>query len=283
MKVAISGASGLVGQAISKNLDIEVTNLTRDILNDESKLLKALQGCDAIINLAGAPISKKWTTSYKKELYKSRINTTKNIVNALSKLDKKPDIFISTSAVGIYKDGFSGDEYNEEFGNDFLANLAKDWESEVLRAKTNLGIKTIIFRFGIVLSKNGGALAQMQTPFKLGLGGKIADGKNIMSWVHIQDLVTAIDWALNGKLKEDIYNLVSPNSLSNEEFSKELANVFKKPMIFTIPIFALKLKFAEGVAVLISSIDAKPKKLLESGFKFTYPTLKEAFSQIYKS
>ncbi|PSM51738.1 nucleoside-diphosphate-sugar epimerase [Campylobacter blaseri] len=281
MKIAISGSTGMVGRYLKDYLGVEVIGLTREILADDESLLNALKDCDGIINLAGATISKKWTDSYKKELYESRIQTTKKIVNALGKLDNKPKVFISTSAVGIYEDGFSSSEKEAIYGNDFLANLAKDWEKEALRAKNELGIKTTIFRFGVVLSKSGGALKQMELPFKLGLGGKIGNGKNIISWIHIKDLAKAIKLALNEDIKDDIYNLTSPNSISNEAFSKELASALNRPMFFTIPVFVLKLKLKEGVTVLTSSVDAKPKKLLDNGFKFEYPLLKEALSDIY--
>lgn len=179
MKIAISGGTGFVGTALYKELQKEhnIVLITRDDFN-QNRLSEIIKNCNAIINLAGAPISKKWTKEYKKELLNSRIETTKALIEAMK--TTKPQIFISTSAIGIYKNGYSGGGENGIYNDNFLGALAKTWEEEALKA-TKYNIKTTIFRFGVVLGKNGGALNQMETPFKLGLGGSIGDGKNMMS------------------------------------------------------------------------------------------------------
>lgn len=279
MKIAISGGTGFVGTALYKELQKEhnIVLITRDDFN-QNRLSEIIKNCNAIINLAGAPISKKWTKEYKKELLNSRIETTKALIEAMK--TTKPQIFISTSAIGIYKNGYSGGEENAIYNDNFLGALAKTWEEEALKAE-KYNIKTTIFRFGVVLGKNGGALNQMEIPFKLGLGGSIGDGKNMMSWISLKDVVSAIKFALSGHTN-GIYNLTSPNPISNKNFSMILADTFNKPMFLSIPTFILKLKFGEGSVVMTDSLEIYPNKLLNENFVFKYPTLKECLDNIYK-
>lgn len=278
MKIAISGGSGFVGSALAKELQKEhkIVLITRDDFR-QNNLLDTIKNCDVIINLAGAPISKKWTKGYKKELLDSRVNTTQALVEAMK--ITKPKLFISTSAIGIYKNGYKGSEENAIYNDKFLGILAKSWEAEALRAK-EFDINTTIFRFGVVLG-NGGALKQMETPFKLGLGGSIGDGENMMSWISLEDVISAIKFAIDNKCS-GIYNLTSPNPLSNRDFSMILADVLNKPMFLSVPKFILKLKFGEGSVVVTDSLEIYPKRLLTQGFKFKYPNLKECLENIYK-
>ena len=205
MKIALTGASGFVGTALQKRFEHAVIIGRSD---DEETILKKLQDVDVVINLAGAPIIKRWTDPYKKVLCESRIDTTRRLVNAINK--SGVSYFVSTSAIGIYPDDVVCDESCETFNDDFLGQLSKAWEEEALKCQK----PTAILRFGVVLGQDGGALAQMLTPFKLGVGGMIGNGKMITSWIHMDDLVGIYDLIIAKKLS-GVFNAVSPNPVTN--------------------------------------------------------------------
>lgn len=190
IKIAIAGASGFVGKALQKSFE-DVTILHRD--DSVDTLTKKLQDVEVVINLAGAPIVKRWSEAYKKVLLDSRIDTTKQLVTAINESDVS--YFISTSAIGIYPNDTKCNEFCEVYANDFLAKLCKSWESEALKCTK----PTAILRLGVVLGKEGGALSKMLLPFKLGLGGNIGDGKMITSWVAIDDLVAIYHFLIEQK------------------------------------------------------------------------------------
>lgn len=281
--LAISGAGGFVGSNLKEffsNLGFSVIGIKRDELKDLEKLTKIVNESEFVINLAGANIINRWTDSYKKLLYSSRIDTTQALVQAMKKAENKPKLFISTSAVGIYKNSACYDEENFEYADDFLANLCKDWENEALKAK-DLGIRTAIFRFGIVLG-NGGALSKMITPFKLGVGGNIGDGKQYFSFIHIHDLLNAYKFIYENIDSNGIYNLTAPIPTTNEGLTKSLGKVLHRPTFFSVPIFALNLIFSEGAKVLAEGQCVKPKRLTESGFKFKYLSIEKSIENILK-
>lgn len=279
--IAISGASGFVGSNLKEfyvKKGFEAIGIKRDELSDETKLLNIIEKADVLINLSGASILAKWTDRYKKILYESRINTTKNLVNAMKKVKNKPELFISTSAVGIYKEDKCYDENTKDYADTYLAKITKDWENQALMAK-EFGVRTAIFRFGVVLG-NGGALAKMLLPFKLGLGGNIGDGKQYFSFIHIKDLLKAYDFILENSTCEGLYNLSSPQSITNVVFTKALGKTLHRPTLIPIPKFALSLIFGEGASVLTNGQCAKPTRLTKSGFKFSYEKIDEALTQI---
>ncbi len=278
--IAITGASGFVGTNLSKfftNLNYKIIPISRDILNDESKLKKVLEESDVVINLAGANIIGRWTPQYKELLYSSRIDTTSKIVNAINIIENKPKLLISTSAVGIYD---NKDTYNENgtFANDFLSILCQNWEKEALKA-TNETTKVSIFRFGIVLGKNGGAFAKMITPFKLCLGGIIGSGNQAFSYIHIDDLMNAYKFVIEKNL-DGVFNLTAPKPTTNFQFTKALGKVLNKPTIFPVPELVLKLIFSEGAKVLTDGQDVVPQKLLSLGFKFNYKNIEETLKAL---
>ena len=278
--IAITGASGFVGTNLSKfftNLNYKIIPISRDILNDESKLKKVLEESDVVINLAGANIIGRWTPQYKELLYSSRIDTTSKIVNAINIIENKPKLLISTSAVGIYD---NKDTYNENgtFANDFLSILCQNWEKEALKA-TNETTKVSIFRFCIVLGKNGGAFAKMITPFKLCLGGIIGSGNQAFSYIHIDDLMNAYKFVIEKNL-DGVFNLTAPKPTTNFQFTKALGKVLNKPTIFPVPEFVLKLIFSEGAKVLTDGQDVVPEKLLSLGFKFNYKNIEETLKAL---
>lgn len=273
--IAITGASGFVGTNLTKyfqRLNYETVSITRDILNNEDRLLEVIKNSDVIINLAGANIINRWSEEYKKLLYSSRIETTKKVVNALNKINDSKKLLISTSAVGIYDNKDTHDE-NGSYANDFLSNLCQSWESEANKAKSE-NTKVAIFRFGIVLGKDGGAFSKMITPFRLGLGGIIGSGNQAFSYVHIEDLLRAYKFVIENHL-DGVFNLTAPKPTTNAEFTRTLGKILRRPTIFPVPEFVLKLIFSEGARVLTDGQDVVPKRLLSLGFKFEYNNVDE--------
>ena len=259
--IAITGASGFVGTSLTKyfsGLGYKIIPISRDILNNNKKLEETLNQTDIVINLAGANIINRWSESYKKLLYSSRIETTSKIVNAINSVQNKPKLLISTSAVGIY-DNKSTYSENGSFSNDFLSTLCQNWEKEALKAK-NETTKVSIFRFGIVMGKDGGALQKMITPFKLGLGGVIGSGKQAFSYIHIDDLMNAYKFVIENEF-EETFNLTAPVPTTNKGLTLALGKTLKRPTILPVPEFVLNLIFSEGARVLTDGQSAIPKKL----------------------
>jgi len=272
MKIAISGASGFVGTALRKSFE-DVVAISRADFKDNN--LNKIKDCDVVINLAGAPIIKRWSDEYKKELYSSRIDTTKALVDAIK--DSSVKYFISTSAVGFYPEDKACDEEScSDGGDDFLANLCKDWETEAKKCS----VDTAIVRFGIVLDKSGGALAQMYTPFSMGLGGPIGDGKSWFSWIDLKDLVSIFHFLIDNKLS-GTFNATAPNPVLNKDFTKSFAQVLHKPAFLPIPKFALHAMYSEGATVLTGSKRVYPKMLLSKGFEFQYKSIDECLKRNY--
>ncbi|QKJ22035.1 TIGR01777 family oxidoreductase [Poseidonibacter lekithochrous] len=278
--IAITGASGFVGTNLNKffsSLGYKILPISREILNDQNKLEELINSSNIIINLAGANIINRWSESYKKLLYSSRIDTTSKIVNAIKNSTNKPDLLISTSAVGIYD---NKQTYNED-GNkntDFLANLCKDWENEANKAK-EFGVKVSIFRFGIVLGKHGGALQKMITPFKMGVGGVIGSGKQTFSFIHIYDLLNAFRFVIDN-LHEDIFNLTAPVPTTNKGLTLALGKTLKRPTILPVPEFVLNIIFSEGAKVLTDGQSVIPQKLEDLGFEFKFKTIEETIEDL---
>lgn len=272
MKIALSGASGFVANAIKQKFPNHIAIGRNDTVEQIKEKLKDVQ---VVINLAGAPIIKRWSESYKKVLYASRIETTKKIVQAINESDV--EYFISTSAVGIYPDGKRCDE-SCEAGDDFLGHLALDWEATAFTCKK----PTAVLRFAIVLGKDGGALKQMLLPFQLGLGGIIGDGKMMTSWVDLEDLVRMYEFLIDKRLS-GVFNASAPNPVTNYEYTKTLGKVLHRPTIFPLPEFVLKLIFGEAASILIGSKEVYPKALLDAGFEFKYPTIQTSLEHILKT
>ncbi len=277
MKAAISGASGLIGTRLAEHLSeggYETIKLSRnDLLLSDQELSDKLIGCRVIINLAGAPIIARHTPTYKIELYNSRINTTKKLVNAIKLMGIPPVQLFSASAMGIYSHDKVHTENSTDFANDFLGKLCQDWENEALKAQQIC--RVVITRFGIVLDAEKGALPTMLLPFKIGVGGKIGSGKQMFSWIHIMDLVKVFSHLILNQ-KEGIYNVASPGYLRNSQLTKAIASILKKPSFMTVPEFALRIIYGDGAKSLTSGQAAYPERLLNEGFEFRYRTIEEA-------
>ncbi len=300
MKILVTGSSGLVGTALVKALGRDghmVCRLMRpeSAANNEVKdgfnvawnpatgeLGGAGVGPDAVVNLAGASIADgRWTAERKAVLRASRIDTTRALVEALAKMNVRPSVLVSASAIGIY--GNRGDELLTEeskAGTDFLAELARDWEAEALKAEA-LGIRVVLARFGIILAREGGALAKMLLPFKLGAGGRLGSGQQWMSWVTLDDVVGILRMAIEKAAVRGAVNVVAPQPVKNAEFTKVLAKALHRPALFPAPAFALRLALGEMAdALLLSSQRVAPQKLQQLGYSFLHPDLPAALSAI---
>lgn len=241
---------------------------------------EAIKTHDGVINLAGASIFAKWTEEHKRAIRESRVSTTRNIVEGIPSHPQKPFSLFSTSAVGYY--GFCGDEELTEdspSGNDFLAQIAKEWEDEALKAKEK-GARVIITRFGIVMGEKGGALSQMIPLFKKYIGGPIGSGKQWFSWVHIKDLSEAFAFLMKHPEISGPVNVCAPNPVRNKDLAKALGKVLHRPSFMPAPGFMVKLVLGEFGSVILEGQRVIPKRLLESGFAFQYPDIEKALMSI---
>lgn len=301
MKILITGSTGLVGSALAQVLvrvGHTVCRLVRPGTSAESardtpgfdvnwnpatgELGGAAVGADAVVNLAGAPIAgQRWTPQRKELIRASRIDTTRALVTALAKMSARPRVLVSASATGYY--GNRGDETlteASELGNDFLSCTARDWEAEAIKAEA-LGIRVVRARFGVILSKHGGALPQLMRPFQFGVGGKLGNGKQWLSWIALDDTVAILRLALENANISGPTNIVSPQPVTNAEFTKTLAAVMRRPALFPAPGFALRLVFGEmAEALLLSSQRAVPSKLQKLNFYFRHSTLEDALRAV---
>ena len=296
MKILITGSSGLIGSAVIEKLQqesceilrlVRVKSETSDPVWDPEKGLidkDRLTGIDAVIHLAGENIAAgRWTASKKARILDSRVQGTKLIAETIAALEPTPKVMISASATGYY--GNREDEILDEQsrpGTVFLADVCKQWEQAADPARS-AGIRVVHIRTGMVLSSKGGALPKMLRPFKIGLGGVIGSGRQYMSWIAIDDEVSAIWHILNNHHISGPVNLVSPTPVTNREFTKTIGKVIKRPTLFPVPGIALRTILGEMAGeLLLSSTRAIPKRLLESGFEFKYAGLEQALKQQMK-
>ena len=242
-----------------------------------------VSGFDAVIHLAGESIVGRWTSGKKAKIRDSRVLGTSNLAQALALAKDKPHVFVCSSAIGYY--GNRGDEVLREesaAGEGFLAEVCREWETATKPA-IDAGIRTAQIRTGVVLSPKGGALGKMLTPFKLGLGGRIGDGRQWMSWIDIQDMIGAIHHILKTDLLQGPVNMVAPKPVTNAEFTQTLASVLSRPAIFPVPAFAVKVAFGEmGESVLLAGQRVEPARLVASGYPFRYSELRASLENTLK-
>lgn len=294
MKIAITGATGLIGNSLSEYLiskDHDIIKLSRSknkekgfvYWNYKSKEIEIdrLEGVDVMIHLAGENIAGFWTNKKKREIKDSRVKGTNFLVNSILKLKNKPRDFICASAIGIY--GNRGDETLDEqssYGQGFLAELAKDWENESHILKQQ-NIRVVNLRIGLVLSTDGGAFKTMLIPFKMGVGGKLGSGKQYMSWVMLEDVINSIEFIINNKDISGAVNIVAPTPVTNQQFTKKLGKALCRPTFFTVPSLLLKTLVPDmAKEMILSSTRAVPKKLIDSGYRFSYPNLDGSFKDL---
>jgi|SRR5580692_3853123 uncharacterized protein (TIGR01777 family) len=294
-RILVSGVSGPIGAALLPSLKTrgyEVARLVRGVAAGDGQILwdpakpiahEAVSGFDAVIHLAGEGIVGRWTAEKKLKIRDSRVVGTGNLAHALAQAKDKPQVFICSSAIGFY--GNRGFEVlNEESapGQGFLPDVCRKWE-EATQPAAEAGIRTVQMRTGVVLSPAGGALGKMLTPFKMGVGGKIGNGRQWMSWIDVQDMVGAIHHILKTDLLHGPVNLVAPKPVTNAEFTQTLASVLSRPAIFPVPAFVVKLVFGEmGETVLLGGQRVEPAQLVASGYPFRFSELRGSLENMLR-
>jgi len=293
LNVLVTGASGFIGSALDPVLAAgghSVRRLTRGAPSSESEFRwdpqsgaidpQALAGIDAVVHLAGETIDGRWTAAKKERILRSRVDGTRTLSDALARLERRPRVLVTASAVGLYGDR-GDDELTEqsEPGTSFLADVVKEWEGASTGAEA-AGIRVVRLRFGIVLSPTGGALRRMLIPFRLGLGGRLGSGRQWMSWISLGDVLRAIEHALADDALAGAANAVAPNPVTNAELTRTLARVLRRPAILPVPAPVLRLVLGELGGELLASIRARPARLAETGFEFADPDLEPALRRL---
>jgi uncharacterized protein (TIGR01777 family) len=294
--ILITGGTGFIGKELRRILLQEGYNLIIVTRNpkkyDDEKaknqkfiswnddLTEAMNSTDVVIHLAGENVfSQRWSDEVKKVIYDSRIDSTRKLVDAMRNADSQPEVFISASGSGFYGNG--GDSIkteSDQVGDDFLAEVCKDWEAESQKA-TEFGVRVANPRIGIVLEKDGGAMEKMIPPFQLFVGGPVGDGKQFMSWVHRDDMVQALIFPVENEIQGP-YNVCAPIPVTMNTFAAVLGEVMHRPSFFRVPKIALEIMYGEGAKPILDSIRMKPAILQEKGFEFEYDDLEEALADI---
>lgn len=299
MQVSLTGGTGLIGSALLRRL-LEQGHSVRLAGRRPPAGLAAgvgftrwdafssdppgefVEGADAVIHLAGEPVAQRWTAQAKQRIRASRVDGTRRLVRALAGATRRPATLVAASAVGFYGD--RGDEWLTEEsspGAGFLPELVQAWESEA-RAAQALGVRVVCLRIGLVLGSNGGALARMLPAFRLGLGGRLGSGKQWMSWIHLEDLIELILFALAQPQLEGAVNATAPSPVRNAEFTRTLAAVLHRPAVFRAPAFALRLALGEMACVLLDSQRVRPEAALAAGFRFRWTELCPALEDLLR-
>ena len=296
MRALVTGATGFIGRRLIASLQSPAV-LARDPERAKRELglaeaypwdaeggpppVEAFRGVEAVFHLAGDPVAKgRWSEAKKERIRRSRVLGTRNLVAAIAALREKPKVLVSASAVGYY--GSRGDELLEEGarpGDDFLAGVCREWEDEA-RAAEKVGVRAVSLRIGIVLGRGGGALSRMLTPFKLGLGGRLGDGRQWFPWVHIDDVVGLFCFAAESPGLRGPVNAVAPGLVTNRDFTVALARALRRPALFPAPAFALKAALGEFGTVLLSSQRVLPRAAEKAGYRFRFPRLEEGLLDI---
>ncbi|MEX0982274.1 MAG: TIGR01777 family oxidoreductase [Bacteroidales bacterium] len=279
MIIALSGHRGFIGSNIKKTFsDHTFILVNRDELyGDYRSLAEKIAGADVVINSAGFSVSSRWTKKNKKHIYDSRIKVTNNLVKAINSLTKKPDLFINNSGIALYEYDKKHTESDYSCNDDFLAEVVKEWEKSANAVDKN--VKLIIIRLGLVLGKDGGAMPRLLRLFRMGLGGVLASGKQVYSFIHIDDVTRALEYLMIYNNK-GVYNFTAPFPVTNREFTKALGKILNRPSIFRVPRFVLKLIMGEGAVLVTKGQSVYPQNLLDAGFVFTFGTIDKAIENL---
>ncbi len=303
MRIFITGGTGLVGSALvdaligrgdqplvlSRDARWAAERLGPDVLivegdpQEYGDWAEKLDGCHAVVNLAGEPVfGKRWSSYQKDRLWASRVNSTANLVRAIGSASSPPRVLLNASAIGIYGDVPEGEvtEASPQ-GDDFLASLCGEWEKAAKPASQN-GVRVVLVRIGVVLARDGGALRQMLLPFKLGLGGPVGFGRQWVSWIHLDDLVRVFLTALDDSSLEGVVNATAPRPVRNKELSKSLARALRRPCLFPIFPFLLRILFGEVAYIITTGQMVMPTKLQEQGFEFNFSTCADAMNDLFR-
>jgi uncharacterized protein len=299
MKIGITGGSGFIGQALTRYFSAQGHELflftRRKAVKSSQKnvayvswdpsrffLPDHLPPLDVVINLAGATINKRWTSTYKKEILNSRIEATRTIVNYIK--INPPELLINASAIGYYGTSLTNVYTEEAFvtPTDFLSKVTAHWEAEAMKA-TDFGVRVVPIRFGLVLGSEGGALPRLLLPYRFYMGGRVGSGKQWVSWIHIQDLVQLIDFVITNETIEGPLNGTAPFPIQMEQLGQTLAKVLKKPNLFPVPGLILKLGLGEMSDLVLKGQKVLPNKALDADFTFQYPEIQDALTDLTTS
>ena len=278
MKVVITGGSGFIGRAIAERLRAGGHTVTAVSLRTPPAF-EVFAGCDAVVHLAGEPVAQRWTAAAKQRILSSRVQGTRTLVAALRQ--QPPAVLVSASAIGYY--GSRADEILTEDSppaSDFLGQVAVVWEQEA-RAAEAFGVRVVHPRIGVVLGRGGGALQKMALPFRFGVGGRLGDGKQWTSWIHLDDLIALVEFSIATATVRGAVNAVAPNPVTNATFTRELAAALHRPALFPVPAAALKLLLGEMSQVVLASQRVIPEAALRAGFQFRFTEVGEALRQIF--
>jgi uncharacterized protein len=278
MRVGIIGASGFIGRHLGGALAARGDTVIGASLRDAEDAANVLRGCDAVVNLAGEPIAQRWTAAAKERMRCSRIDQPRVFLNRLAAFEDRPSAYISASAIGYYPPSETA-TYTEESdpGTDFLAQLCVEWEHEA-RGAAATGMRVSIVRTGVVLGTDGGALAKMLPAFRFGVGGAIGNGKQWISWIHIDDVVGIYLSAIDGVA--GTFNATAPQPVTNADFTRALGRAVHRPTFFPTPTFALRLMLGEGANVLLTGVRVLPESTLESGYVFRFGAIDDALRDL---
>ena len=277
--------SGFVGEALARFFQArgeEVRGLRIRTSTQVESIVPLLEETDVVINLAGTSILGRWSRKYKQGLRQSRLDTTQKLSEAISRCENPPPTFLNASAVGIYDSYHQHDESSRHLSEDFLADLVRAWERAAMLAHSEK-TRVCAMRFGVVYGAGGGAMEKMLPPFEWGIGGKSGDGFQMVSWIHLEDLVRGCAFLIERSDISGPVNFTAPEPLTNLEQAKTIGAVLRRPAFFTVPEWLLKLVFGEGSSVILDSKEVYPKVLQESGFEFRYPTFADAMEQIARA
>lgn len=298
MQILITGGTGFIGRRLVAKLLAEghrISVLTRQdsktvrkLLSNDIKPVKSLTAVnpsiayDAVINLAGEGVmEERWSHKRKRTLLDSRVGLTSELIDLLERMENRPKILISASAIGFYgcsEDPFTCNE-SSSAGTDFAASLCARWEQAAQRAES-LGVKVCRVRIGVVLHPDGGALHELLPAFRLGAGGPLGSGRQMMSWVHMDDLVNSLVFLLNHEAAQGVYNATAPTPVSNKEFARTLGRTLRRPSLLKMPGFVLKMALGESSDMLLKGQAVIPERLQEAGFKFEHPELEGALKNL---
>jgi uncharacterized protein (TIGR01777 family) len=292
MRCVLSGGTGFIGGRLAERLrrnGDEVRVWSRrgagayqwDPLKSPPAL-ESLEGTDVVVHLAGEPVAQRWNDEVKQRIRDSRVLGTRRLVDSIARVANRPKLLVSASAIGFY--GSRGDEVLTEEsgpGKGFLVDVCREWEAEADRA-ANFGLRVVKLRIGFVLGMEGGALAQMLTPFKMGVGGRMGNGKQWMPWVHVEDVTEMMVHVVREEGAAGVWNVASPNPVRNADFTHELARAVHRPAVFPVPQFALKMAFGELAQHMLDSARVVPAVAEKAGFRFRYPELRDALKNLIR-